>query len=44
MAENGVNTFVEMGPGQTLASLIRRTKPDVESLSLRDVPSIEEMR
>ncbi|MEE8174326.1 MAG: ACP S-malonyltransferase [Dehalococcoidia bacterium] len=44
MADNGVGTFVEMGPGQTLASLIRRIKPEVEALSLRDVPSIEEMR
>jgi [acyl-carrier-protein] S-malonyltransferase len=44
MADNGVETFVEMGPSQTLSSLIRRTKPDVEAVSLMDVPSIEEMR
>jgi [acyl-carrier-protein] S-malonyltransferase len=44
MADNGVNTFVEMGPGQTLTTLIRRTKPGLEAVSLMDVPSIEEMR
>jgi [acyl-carrier-protein] S-malonyltransferase len=44
MASNGVDTFVEIGPGQTLTSLIRRIKPDAEAVSLRDVSSIEEMR
>lgn len=44
MADSGVDTFVELGPGQTLASLIRRIKPEAEVMSLRDVPSIEETK
>lgn len=44
MADSGVDTFVEIGPGQTLTSLIRRIKPEAKALSLQDVPSIEEMK
>lgn len=44
MADSGVDTFVEIGPGQTLTSLIRRIKPEATALSLQDVPSIEEMK
>ena len=43
MSDNGVSTFVEMGPGQTLTSLIRRIKPESNAVSMGDVPSIEEM-
>jgi [acyl-carrier-protein] S-malonyltransferase len=31
--ERGVRTFVEVGPGQALTKLVRRTLPDVEALS-----------
>jgi [acyl-carrier-protein] S-malonyltransferase len=44
MFDNGVSTFVEMGPGQTLTSLIQRIKPESDAVSLKDVASIEEMR
>ncbi|MDP6511220.1 MAG: ACP S-malonyltransferase [Dehalococcoidia bacterium] len=44
MFDNGVSTFVEMGPGQTLTSLIQRIKPESDTISLKDVASIEERR
>lgn len=43
MTSNGVSTFVEIGPGQVLSELVRRINPEVEMLSLKDVPSIEGM-
>lgn len=41
MAQRGVSTFVELGPGQVLSGLVRRISPEAEVLTLRDVPSIE---
>jgi [acyl-carrier-protein] S-malonyltransferase len=36
MIENGVNTFVEIGPGQVLSRLIKRISRDVHATSLDD--------
>jgi [acyl-carrier-protein] S-malonyltransferase len=36
MIEHGVDTFVEIGPGQVLSRLIRRISRDVRALSLGD--------
>jgi [acyl-carrier-protein] S-malonyltransferase len=36
MVANGVDTFVEIGPGQVLSGLIRRIRSDVKAISLND--------
>jgi [acyl-carrier-protein] S-malonyltransferase len=36
MVANGVETFVEIGPGQVLSRLIRRISSDVKAISLND--------
>jgi [acyl-carrier-protein] S-malonyltransferase len=36
MVANGVDTFVEIGPGQVLSRLIRRISTDVKAISLND--------
>lgn len=36
MVANGVDTFVEVGPGQVLSRLIRRISGDVRAISLND--------
>jgi len=37
MVEDGVGTFVEVGPGQVLSGLIRRISDDVQVLKLDEV-------
>jgi [acyl-carrier-protein] S-malonyltransferase len=36
MVANGVDTFVEVGPGQVLSRLIKRISSDVQAVSLND--------
>lgn len=36
MAEDGVTTFVEVGPGRVLTGLIKRIAPDAEAVALDD--------
>jgi [acyl-carrier-protein] S-malonyltransferase len=36
MVANGVDTFVEIGPGQVLSRLIRRISTDVKAISFND--------
>jgi [acyl-carrier-protein] S-malonyltransferase len=36
MTEQGVDTFLEIGPGQVLSRLIKRISHDVRALSLSD--------
>ena len=38
MVANGVDTFVEVGPGQVLSRLIKRISGDVRATSLNDAP------
>ena len=33
MAEQGVDTFVEVGPGKVLTGLVKRTLPEARALS-----------
>lgn len=37
MIDGGVNTFLEIGPGEVLSGLIRRVKRDVKTLSIKDI-------
>lgn len=43
MIDNGVNTFIEIGPGRVLSGLIKRINRDVEILNIGDVPSIQSL-
>ncbi len=45
MIENGVDTFVEIGPGKTLSGFVKRTPTDKEinNLSINNVTSLEEV-
>ena len=36
MAANGVDTFIEIGPGQVLSRLIKRISGDFRAVSLND--------
>ena len=37
MAEQGVQTFVEVGPGKVLSGLVKRIAPDVQVLASDDL-------
>ena len=37
----GVNTFVEAGPGKVLSGLMRQTSRDVKTLNVEDAASLE---
>jgi [acyl-carrier-protein] S-malonyltransferase len=42
MAENGVDTFIELGPGKTLCGLIGKTLSDVRVFNVEDAASLKE--
>jgi [acyl-carrier-protein] S-malonyltransferase len=42
MIRDGVHTFIECGSGEVLCGLVRRIDPNVRTLSVRDVRSLEE--
>lgn len=41
MLENGVDTFIEAGPGKTLTSLVRKIDRNVNCINISDVASLE---
>jgi malonyl CoA-acyl carrier protein transacylase len=41
MASAGCRLFVEVGPGQVLAGLARRTVPEVEVVGVQDQASLD---
>jgi [acyl-carrier-protein] S-malonyltransferase len=44
MVEQGVTTFVEIGPGKVLTGLIKKIAPaETKLYSLQDLASIEEL-
>ncbi|MBQ1352194.1 MAG: ACP S-malonyltransferase [Oscillospiraceae bacterium] len=44
MAEQGIDTFVELGPGKTLCGLIAKTCPQARVFHVEDLESLEETR
>ena len=41
MAENGVDTFIEIGPGKVLAGLNKKIVPDANVYNIFDKESLE---
>ena len=41
MIEEGVDTFIEVGPGKVLSGLVRRTDPSVAIFNIQDSESLE---
>lgn len=41
MARHGVDTFVEIGPGRTVSSLIRKTLPEARTLHIEHVSDLD---
>jgi [acyl-carrier-protein] S-malonyltransferase len=41
IADSGIDTFVEVGPGKILSGLIKRIEPSVKVLSVEDMKSLE---
>ena len=44
MIDNGVSSFIEIGPGKVLSGLIRRINRDVETLNIGDAEAIGKLR
>lgn len=40
MVQQGVDRFIEIGPGSVLAGLVKRIAPDAERISIGDAPAI----
>ena len=44
MYENGIDTFIEIGPGRTLSGFVKRMKfENVKTMNINDVPSLEQV-
>ena len=41
IADSGIDTFIEVGPGKVLSGLIRRIEPSVKVLNVEDMKSLE---
>ena len=41
MAQDGIDTFVEVGAGATLTGFVRRTLPEATALTVNDFASYE---
>jgi [acyl-carrier-protein] S-malonyltransferase len=44
LAREGVDTFVEVGPGKVLSGLVRQTAPQARGLNVEDAASLEAAR
>jgi len=44
MARAGVDTFIEIGPGRTLTSLVKKTLPDATAVNVEDLSSLDALR
>ena len=42
MNNNGVDTFIEVGPGKVLSNLIKRIIPDAKTFQVQDKQTLEQ--
>lgn len=43
MINDGVSTFIEIGPGKVLSGLIKRISKDAKTININDLPSIKDL-
>ncbi len=44
MIQNGVETFIEIGPGKTLAGFVRKISRDVEVINIEKLDDLEKLK
>ena len=44
MSENGVNNFIEIGPGKALSGMVKRTLENVKNFSVNSLNDIEDLK
>ena len=42
MVEEGVDTFVEIGPGKVLTGFVKKVDKDLKCININDVASLED--
>jgi len=44
MIQNGVDTFIEIGPGKTLASFVKKISKDCKTINIEKVTDLDKLQ